>query len=224
MVAYAVGMTSTQPDPARGPKSERTRARLIDVAIERFGDVGFRAASVSAIARVAGLTPAAAYAYFADKQALFDAAVRADFDRMMAEALPGASPDLTVAARPMASLFANLLAAIPRHPLVSEVIKRGTPSELQTLLQADAIRRLTDELERGIRARQQSGHAAHLDARSLAFGTETIVMSLLTVVVRAELPLDRERAMGVIAVFDAAFGGAPDAAEIERARRAAAGD
>ena len=43
-------------------KGERTRARLLEIAIRRFAADGFRRTSVSDIAREAGLSPAAAYA------------------------------------------------------------------------------------------------------------------------------------------------------------------
>ena len=46
--------------------------------MRRFAADGFRRTSVSDIAREAGLTPAAAYAYFAGKEGLFQAAVDAD--------------------------------------------------------------------------------------------------------------------------------------------------
>ena len=40
-------------------KGERTRRRLLDIAVQRFAADGFRRTSVSDIAREAGLTPAA---------------------------------------------------------------------------------------------------------------------------------------------------------------------
>ncbi|MBK9972033.1 MAG: helix-turn-helix transcriptional regulator [Acidimicrobiaceae bacterium] len=49
-------------------KGERTRERLLRAAVDRFGSTGFRATSVSQLSRDAGLTPAAAYAYFDDKE------------------------------------------------------------------------------------------------------------------------------------------------------------
>src|SRR5215211_4621154 len=68
----------TQPLTVAPGKGERTRQRLLDIAVRRFAADGFRRTSVSDIAREAGLTPAAAYAYFAGKDGLFQAAVDAD--------------------------------------------------------------------------------------------------------------------------------------------------
>ena len=62
-------------------KGERTRQRLLALAIEHFGDRGYRATSVSEIARAAGVTQATAYAYFDNKESLFVAAVDDDATR-----------------------------------------------------------------------------------------------------------------------------------------------
>ncbi|MDZ7732074.1 MAG: helix-turn-helix domain-containing protein [Acidimicrobiia bacterium] len=67
-------------------KGERTRRRLLEIAVEQFGRRGFRGTSVSEIAREAGLTQAAVYAYFDNKTALFDAAVDADADAIIRRA------------------------------------------------------------------------------------------------------------------------------------------
>ncbi len=69
-------------------KGDRTRQRLLEIAVQRFAADGYRRTSVSDIARDAGLTPAATYAYFRNKEALFQAAAEAvrditGFDRVM---------------------------------------------------------------------------------------------------------------------------------------------
>src|SRR3954449_9626586 len=70
-------------EPAPGGKGDRTRRRLLDIAIRRLAGDGFRKTSVSDIAREAGVTPATTYAYFAGKEALFEAAVDADAMALM---------------------------------------------------------------------------------------------------------------------------------------------
>ena len=74
----SVTQTRTQTLTVAPGKGERTRQRLLEIAVRRFAADGFRRTSVSDIARAAGLTPAAAYAYFAGKEGLFQAAVDAD--------------------------------------------------------------------------------------------------------------------------------------------------
>ncbi len=72
-----------------GTKGARTRAALLEHAVRRFARDGFRGTSVAEVSRDAGLTPAAAYAYFESKEALFEAAVDLDAAGLVAEALPG---------------------------------------------------------------------------------------------------------------------------------------
>lgn len=57
--------------------------RLLDSAINTFGDRGFRAASGAEIAREAGTTADAVYARWSDKRELFDAAFREAAERRM---------------------------------------------------------------------------------------------------------------------------------------------
>lgn len=55
-----------------GSNSDETRDRLIEVARDHFATHGFAAASVSAIARAAGIVPSAVYHYFANKEVLYE--------------------------------------------------------------------------------------------------------------------------------------------------------
>ena len=70
-------------------KGQRTRERLLRAAIDRFGSQGYRSTSVSQLSRDAGLTPAAAYAYFDDKESFWKAAIQADLDLLRSEVLAG---------------------------------------------------------------------------------------------------------------------------------------
>src|ERR671910_1608635 len=85
----------TQPLTVAPGKGERTRQRLLEIAVRRFAADGFRRTSVSDIAREAGLTPAAAYAYFAGKDGLFQAAVDADASALIEAARSAGGPGAT---------------------------------------------------------------------------------------------------------------------------------
>lgn len=71
-------------DPDRFANSTKeTTQRLLDSAITVFGELGFKAATISEIARRCELTTGAVYARWPDKRALFVAAVeRASAQRM----------------------------------------------------------------------------------------------------------------------------------------------
>lgn len=62
--------------PAKAtPKSQRTRARILDAAMRLFAEVGYHAASNSVIADAAGLTRGAMLYHFATREELVEAAV-----------------------------------------------------------------------------------------------------------------------------------------------------
>ena len=56
-------------------KGDRTRQALLDAAIVRFAREGYRGTSVADVCRDAGLSTTASYPYFANKEAIFVAAV-----------------------------------------------------------------------------------------------------------------------------------------------------
>ncbi len=87
-------------------KSERVTEELLDAAIAVFGERGFEAATVSAIARRCGMTSGAIYARWANKHEMFEAVVEhASAQRML---LLIKSVDATPAEK-LALLGANLL-------------------------------------------------------------------------------------------------------------------
>src|SRR5438046_2633144 len=68
-------------------KGAQTRQTILDAAIARFAREGYRAASVADIARDAGVGGTVPYAYFADKEALFLAAIDEDAAAVIHEGL-----------------------------------------------------------------------------------------------------------------------------------------
>jgi len=70
---------------SRPPKSEETRGRILEAAIELFRERGFEAATMREIAGAAGVATGAAYYYFDSK----DAIVLAFYDRARLELAPG---------------------------------------------------------------------------------------------------------------------------------------
>src|ERR1700741_5015599 len=62
------------------------RERVLAVALEVFGRYGFRKASMDEIARSAGISRQGLYLYFANKEALFRAAIRQELDAALDDA------------------------------------------------------------------------------------------------------------------------------------------
>ncbi len=191
-------------------KGQRTRDRLLRAAIARFGSEGFRATSVSQLSRDAGLTPAAAYAYFEDKDAFWIAAVNADLDSIEA--------DIRVRAfasdSPLLELMAGLVNGLQQHPLTRRVMVEGTPSDLQLILQHSLFAGTTQILVERLHARQESGLVRYdVDPAVMAIGIETVMFSLVLSTVRAQLEDDPERIAAVVAILRSAVGGPATAEE-----------
>ncbi len=73
------------------PKGRRTRARIVDAAIDLLGEMGYEGASMRAIARRAGVSVGNAYYYFPSKAHL----VQAFYDRTRTDLAEAAGPILT---------------------------------------------------------------------------------------------------------------------------------
>lgn len=185
-------------------KGERTRHALLEGAIRRFAADGFRATSVSGIARDAGLTPAAAYAYFEGKEGLFAAAVDADAAGLIGKAL---GPVLNGSFdTEWQALIGALVQGLSEHPLARRILAGLEPEHTERLLDIPAL----TELEQGIAVRLEAGQAAgavrpDIDTGLVASGLVTTVMSILIAVLQTGIPADSERADGVAALLASAL-------------------
>jgi len=202
-------------DLSLGGKGERTRRRLLDIAIRRFAGEGYRGASVSAVAREAGLTPAAAYAYFPSKEALFAAAVDADAEALIEEAsaeaerLGGDSRERRLA------LLATLFDALEAHPLARRVLSGGEPEVIARLLDLPTLTTLRERIAAELAADQEAGTVRRdVDPVTMSLGLETIVLSLLMGRLQAMGGVDpaetEQRGLAIIEVLDAALRPPPE--------------
>lgn len=194
-------------------KSQRTRARLLDVAVGRFGDGGFRSTSVAAIARDAGVSAPTAFTYWPSKEALFEAAVDHDAKAVILELLQTVTHDQAPAGRltsvdPAAwfGLVDDLLAVLDSHPLSRRVLAGDEPDFLDALLRLPAFDELRELLAAAIRSEQADGVTrADLDPHLAAVGMETITLALAITMLRLQGPPGDDRRAGVAEVLMAAF-------------------
>ncbi len=186
-------------------KGERTRQRLLDIAVRRFAADGFRRTSVSDIAREAGLTPAAVYAYFAGKEGLFQAAVDADAAALIEAAR--AAGERGASAREQLFLFvAELWERVEEYPLARRVLSGLEPEVAARLVTIPSLVALIAELADDLAEAQAGGEVrGDADPAELAVGLETIVLSLLMAELQTGLTVEPERRAGVLAVIDAAL-------------------
>lgn len=135
----------TRPRLGRPPKGEAgpTRERLLDAALDLFARHGFAATTVRQIARAVGVTDAAIYAHFANKQALLDA-LMAEAGPPLLERLAGDLDTLAEQhpAEVIPRTFGRLVDAWdqPRVRLFTSLMLRQTPERIDGALSEIHVR------------------------------------------------------------------------------------
>lgn len=216
-------------------KGERTRQAILDAAIARFGREGYRATSVAQVARDAGVSGTLVYAYFADKEALFRAAVDADADAVGGDALArllteGDGRDWR------RRLIYALVEAVDAHPLTRRILAGHEPDVIDRVLEIDTITQMRAACAELIRAGQAAGTMRDdIDPVRVGNGIVTILLSILMSVLQVGRGTIDTYRDDVDAVFDAALDPivvpprparryrAADGARVRRAVRGAGG-
>ena len=167
-------------EPLPATKGARTRQALLEAAVVRFGRDGYRRTSVADIARDAGTSGTAAYAYFPGKEALFLAAVDEDAAGVIEEGVDRVLDSTDADPRWSETLVLTLLEAVERHPLARRVLGGLEPDFTVRLLGIPALEQLRKACGERFRMQQLEGVVrADVDPQQLANGLVTIVMSLV---------------------------------------------
>ena len=186
-------------------KGEQTRRAILDAAIARFGRDGYRSTSVAHIARDAGVSGTAAYAYFADKEALFFAAVDEDAAAVIEEGLSTVLDGSGVRDWQQTLVF-TLLGAVERHPLAQRLLAGLEPEVTDRVLEIPALEELRKAVAERLRAEQLDGTVRpDIDPVAIANGVVAIVLSLLMSVVQVGGRAAEVYGRDVTAVFEAAL-------------------
>lgn len=192
-------------------KGARTRANLVQAAIARFAVNDYQRVSLADIAADAGVSATAIYRYFPDKEALFEAAVDADAEALVAIARAKLSTDVGPSLIDLLDLLSEGIAdAVVDHPLVGRVLAgdRTMPSRL--MLQPPSLVGLRAEIAALLEMLQQQGLVcACLDPASTALALETVVLSHITELAASGTPPEAsyyyERWQAVVGLVEAAL-------------------
>ena len=185
-------------------KGERTRRTLLNAAIARYARDGYRASSVADIARDAGLSSTAAYAYFPNKEALFIAAVDEDAAGEIGEALSAVLEGHWNG--DWRHLLTTLVDGLERHPLARRVLSGLEPEYSARLLGIAALQELRKGLGELFAAEQLTGQVrSDIDPRQVAGGLVTIVISLLIAILQTGADATGMLGDEVLAVLDASL-------------------
>ncbi len=201
-------MSGTASPPNReqpSTKGEQTRRAVLDAAVVRFGRDGFRATSVADVARDAGVGGTVPYAYFANKEALFLAALDDDAAAVMDEGLVR----LTSEDRPpkwREELVLTLIDALDRHPLARRVLAGLEPEVTDRVQDIPAMLELRKAVVEQLRSDQAAGLVrADIDAEAVGNGAVTIIMTALMSVLQFGRSGVDQYGADVMAVFAAAL-------------------
>jgi AcrR family transcriptional regulator len=186
-------------------KGEQTRRAVLDAAIVRFGRDGFRATSVADVARDAGVGGTVPYAYFANKETLFLAALDDDAAAVMQEGLGR----LTAHDRPpqwREQLVLTMIEALDRHPLARRVLAGLEPEVTDRVQDIPAMLELRKAVVEQLRADQAAGLVrSDIDAEAVGNGAVTIILTALMSVLQFGRSGVEQYGADVMAVFAAAL-------------------
>ena len=186
-------------------KGEQTRLDILHAAIVRFGRDGFRGTSVADIARDAGVSGTAAYAYFDNKKALFLAALDEDAASAVSEGMAIVF-DESVGHRWRQGLLVSLVDAVSRHPLARRVLANHEPDVLDRVVDLSALAELRKAVAARLTAEQFDGQIrADIDPAVVGAGSVSIILSLLMTLTQLGEHAPTDQAADVVAVFEAAL-------------------
>ncbi|MGA2832316.1 MAG: TetR family transcriptional regulator [Terracidiphilus sp.] len=80
-------MTNPIPSRTQAERADQTRTRILDAAVRQFSENGLAGARTEQIAEEAGVNKALLYYYFSSKQALYDAALEAVANNVVASSM-----------------------------------------------------------------------------------------------------------------------------------------
>ena len=170
---------SPEPTPATSTKGDRTRQALLDAAVVRFAREGYRGSSVADVCRDAGLSTTASYPYFANKEALFVAAVDEDVAGLIDDAVSLVLLD-TQGNQWGQLMMRALVAHVDEHPLAARILRGLEPEFTMRLLHIPALQQLRKTVTELIRDQQVAGEVRRdIEPGETASGMVVIVISLL---------------------------------------------
>lgn len=185
-------------------KGAQSRDAILSVAIERFGRDGFRATSVTDIARDAKVSGTLAYAYFENKRALFLAALDADIAALIEEGVSSVL-ETTGDQSWRDSLVVTLLQALDDRPLARRMLAGLEPEVADRIVELPAMEDLRAAVAARLRADQDIGLVrADIDVETVGPGIVSIFITMLLAAVQFGVENAAAHGREMLAVIEAA--------------------
>ncbi len=165
---------ATQRAAHLGP--ERRRPMVLDAAFELFLEHGYEGTSMEAVARAVGVTKPVVYACYPSKEGLFNALLRREEDRVLAEiaaALPAAAEDDLASA--LTEGLIAFLRAVESSPRAYRVIFLGEGANAAVAQRIQRGReRQVDAVSMLARPLLRDGESEELDRQARLLGHLTV--------------------------------------------------
>lgn len=169
-------MTKTSAEPTaqktngRGgaltPKGEATRARLLEVAEEVFGEIGYDQASVSEITRNAGVAQGTFYLYFNSKKEIFSELVR-QIGRNVRHEIQASVDGLTERSEIERKGFETFFEYVRKHPSIYRIVRQAEFVDREAF--RDYYEGFANGYKEGLKRATASGEVKALDPEVLAW-------------------------------------------------------
>ena|GEM_PF-847468 len=191
-------------------KGGQTRQAILDAAVMRFAQEGYRSTSIADIARDAGVGGTITYAYFKNKEALFLAAVDQDVAAHIHTGLAWVSnpagTEQSGAADWQQRLFFTLVENSEQHPLARRLLGGLEPEVTERVLEIPALKELRAACAERLQIEQLAGTVrSEIDPTEMANGIVAIMLALLMSVVQLGSSATTGYATEIAAVFAAAL-------------------
>lgn len=163
---------------ARGKKGQETRRAILDAAIASFGRDGYLRTTVIGIAREAGVGNSVPYIYFADREAIFLAAVDDEASAVIREGLAAAAERDILQVPGVVVLTA--IKSLDQHPLARRLFAGLEPEATTRVLKTPALENLRKTYAELLEDGQREGKVrSEIDPVRAANGIVAIGLSLL---------------------------------------------
>ena len=124
MAEAPIDTTASAEEPAAKPrKSEQTKARIVDSALELFLEHGYDGTTMRAIAKAAGVSVGNAYYYFDSKEHLIQEYYGRVLDAHLEAARPALARERTLQGRLRGVIRAHIDTAAPYHQFAGVLFK-----------------------------------------------------------------------------------------------------
>ncbi|MAM61675.1 TetR/AcrR family transcriptional regulator [Maritimibacter sp. UBA3975] len=180
-----------QVDTVRPERADEKQVAILDAAFDAFRAYGFRRVSMADIARGAGMSRAAVYLHFKNKEAIFNALVQSYFDQVATQmaGVLAAAPDPVAGLRAALALkVAKPFDALMASPHGAELMDAKSTVAAEMAAAGDA--RLTGVLADWLESAARDGRVT-LEAFGTAGETASVIYEAVHGVVMAARDYDR---------------------------------